>query len=59
MVRYKFYSRKIINKEMKIVHINKDPKPNPTKEWAKILIEKWTRRDKAKAEKMYGKSKSK
>lgn len=41
---------------MKVVHLNKEKKviPDP-KEFAKVLIEKWTKRDRERAEKMYGK----
>jgi hypothetical protein len=42
---------------LKIVHINKDKKESPVKELSKILGEKWTRKNREKAEKKYGKIK--
>lgn len=40
---------------MKVVSINREKQSADYKELAKVLIEKWTRRDKEKAEKKYGK----
>jgi len=36
---------------MKLVHINKNLKPDPVKELVKVLDEKWDARDEAQAEK--------
>lgn len=44
---------------LKVVHINKGKKAKvSTEEFANILIEKWTREGKARAEKKYGKKKT-
>lgn len=40
--------------KLKIVSLNKDPKPDPVKALSKALGIKWRRRDKIKAEKKYG-----
>jgi hypothetical protein len=42
---------------LSVAHINKEKKENPVKELSKILGEKWTRKNREKAEKMYGKIK--
>jgi len=36
---------------VKVVHINRDPKPDPVKQLRKILREKWDARDEAQAKK--------
>ncbi len=36
---------------MHIIHLNRDPKPDPVKQLRKILREKWDARDEAQAKK--------
>jgi hypothetical protein len=42
---------------MKVVHISKE-KEDPIRKGAMLLVAKWRRRDKAKAEKLYGQKQS-
>jgi hypothetical protein len=39
---------------LKVAHISKTQQPDSASEFAKILVAKWRRKDKEKAEKKYG-----
>ncbi|MBA4168137.1 MAG: hypothetical protein H0X41_11465 [Chitinophagaceae bacterium] len=38
---------------MKIVHLNKEKQPDPVEELARVLVAKWRKKDKEKAERKY------